>query len=241
MVDLDGNATVKAWFKPEATQSLIVDISIEVETHRNNPFEYLLDPWAVRLPLDYPGSLLQQLQPYLQGQQTIGNGALDPIAVQLGQEIAHQVEGYVTNFLATLNQKIYQSCSYLVRETGAPLPAGITWSQRRGSCRDLTVLFIETCRAVGLAARFVSGYQEGDLNSSERHLHAWAEVYLPGAGWRGYDPTQGLAVADRHIALSASPLPQYTAPITGAFTPSAIQSTMTYHLSIDRGTPPDLL
>jgi transglutaminase-like putative cysteine protease len=85
-----------------------------------------------------------------------------------------------------------------------------------GSCRDFTVLFMEACRAVGLAARFVSGYEEGDSTVLERDLHAWAEVYIPGGGWRGFDPTHGLAVADRHVALVASAFPQFTAPVTGS-------------------------
>jgi transglutaminase-like putative cysteine protease len=75
---------------------------------------------------------------------------------------------------------------------------------------------MEVCRAVGLAARFVSGYQEGDPEARERDLHAWAEVYLPGAGWRGYDPTHGLAVSDRHISLVAAAVPSYAAPVSGA-------------------------
>lgn len=90
---------------------------------------------------------------------------------------------------------------------------------------------METCRAVGLAARFVSGYQEGDPNAAERHLHAWAEVYLPGAGWRGYDPTHGLAVADGHIALVASALPKSAAPVTGGVRGRA-RSELSYKLSI---------
>lgn len=78
---------------------------------------------------------------------------------------------------------------------------------------------MEICRAIGLATRFVSGYQEGDLDQEKRDLHAWAEVYLPGAGWRAYDPTHGLAVADRHVALAASALPSYAAAVSGSITP----------------------
>jgi transglutaminase-like putative cysteine protease len=78
---------------------------------------------------------------------------------------------------------------------------------------------MEACRAVGLATRFVSGYQEGDLSTDDWELHAWAEVYLPGGGWRGYDPTHGLVVSDRHIALVASANSLYTAPVVGEITP----------------------
>ena len=74
---------------------------------------------------------------------------------------------------------------------------------------------MEVCRAVGIAARFVSGYREGDAERLSRDLHAWVEVYLPGAGWRGYDPTLGLVISDRHIPLAASAIPQYAAAVEG--------------------------
>jgi transglutaminase-like putative cysteine protease len=92
---------------------------------------------------------------------------------------------------------------------------------------------MDACRSVGLAARFVSGYQQGapDL---EHDLHAWAEVYLPWAGWRGYDPTQGLAVADQHIALAASARPEQAAPIVGSFRGAAATATLTASISIAR-------
>jgi transglutaminase-like putative cysteine protease len=233
IVDLEGNAMIKIWFQPELTQSLVVQVLSQVETHQTNPFNYLLEPWATRLPIDYPASLLMQLQPYLGGQYPGYTATVDPVAIALAQEILQQVEGNTTAFLAELNQTLYTNCKYMVRETGDPLPPGTTWLNRAGSCRDLTVLFIETCRAIGLAARFVSGYQEGDLDSDERHLHAWAEVYLPGAGWRGFDPTHGLAVSDRHIALVASASHRYAAPIAGAFSQAGgAQTEMSYQLVI---------
>lgn len=233
VLDLEGNDTIKIWFKSEVTEKLTVQIVSQVETHCTNPFDYLLEPWAIHFPFDYPASLLVQLQPYLTGHQVGYSGTIDPIAIQLAQEIAHQVHGNVALFLSELNQRIYKHCKYSIRETGDPLPPGITWTQKVGSCRDVTVLFIEVCRAAGLAARFVSGYQEGDLDGSDFHLHAWAEVYLPGAGWRGFDPTHGLAVADRHIALVASAFSRHAAPIAGSFNRSSgAQSTMTYQLLI---------
>ena len=96
---------------------------------------------------------------------------------------------------------------------------------------------MEVVRAVGIAARFVSGYQEGDADMSGRDLHAWVEVYLPGAGWRGYDPTLGLVVSDRHIPLAASAIPEYAAPISGASVPveygQKIASTLNAQISIN--------
>ena len=213
-LDVDGNSFTQLWFTA-ATEQLRLEISTQVETCNTNPFNYLLEPWTMKLPLDYPSSLLAQLKPYLSPYSVVG----DSVALELAQEIAQEVNGDTVAFLSTLNQRVYESCEYITRETGEAWQAGVTWRRKQGSCRDLAVLFMETCRAIGLAARFVSGYQEGDLDQAQRDLHAWAEVYLPGAGWQGYDPTHGLAVADRHVVLAASPLPSYTAAVSGNITP----------------------
>ena len=212
--DLDGNSVQKIWFTAP-TEQFILEIDSEIETHIDNPFNFLLEPWALKLPMDYPTSLFHQLQPYLRPYSAIP----DAIALALAQDILHQEKQDTLAFLNALNQHIYQSCSYVVRETGDPWEAGITWRNKTGSCRDLTVLWMEACRAVGLATRFVSGYQEGDLSTDDWELHAWAEVYLPGGGWRGYDPTHGLVVSDRHIALVASANPLYKAPVVGEIVP----------------------
>jgi transglutaminase-like putative cysteine protease len=213
VTDLEGSPGIGVWFAAEPTSHLMIKTVAEVETFRHNPFDYLAEPWASSLPIDYPASVATLLRPYLQH-------SLYPVAspaiVDLAQEIVHEVDGNVGFFLTTLTQRIYETCRYIVRPTGAPLPPGITWAKQQGSCRDFTVLFMEACRAVGLAARFVSGYEEGDSTVLERDLHAWAEVYIPGGGWRGFDPTHGLAVADRHVAVVASAFPQFAAPVTGS-------------------------
>ncbi len=229
VLDLEGNAAVQLWFE-QPTESLRLQVSSQVETHRTNPFDYLLETWALTLPIDYPGSLLTQLQPYLT--EPLGFGVTDPLVFQLAQEICHQVAGQTLAWLGSLNQHIYQTCQQQFRETGDPLPAGVTLAQKAGSCRDLAVLFTAACRCLGLAARFVSGYQAAAPDQTEQHLHAWAEVYLPGAGWRGYDPTQGLAVTDRHIALAASALPRNATPVFGTLSGREVQSTMQYDLCV---------
>ncbi|MDB9314263.1 transglutaminase family protein [Spirulina sp. CS-785/01] len=218
--DLDGNYLIKIWFKT-LTESLECVVKTEVETRQENPFNYLLniESWAKQFPFDYPSSLQQQLQPYLRPYQTV----FDPDIITLAQEIAQNVGHDPKQFLNDLNQHIYSQCNYIFRETGQPQSAGITWQQKEGSCRDLAVLFMEVCRVMGLASRFVSGYQEGDPDMQEWDLHAWAEIYLPGAGWRGYDPSQGLIVSDRHIALVASAIPTYTAPIAGDYIPATVE------------------
>jgi len=239
-IDLDGNAELRLWFAEEAIATLTITTTSAVETFRTNPFDYLVEPWAAQLPINYPTSLLTQLRPYLSGQFLPFASSVDPVAVQLAQAVWQDTNNTVS-FLTALNQRIHESCKYTIRETGEPFPAGITWTQKAGSCRDLAVLFAETCRAIGLAARFVSGYQSDEpkdesketAKPQEHHLHAWAEVYLPGAGWRGYDPTQGLAVADHHIALVAHPSPRQTTPIVGSIKHGVgTKSEIQYHLSI---------
>ncbi|AFZ34507.1 transglutaminase domain protein [Stanieria cyanosphaera PCC 7437] len=210
LIDLDGNNVSKVWFNTPTNQ-LNLQILAQVETWQTNPFNYLLQPWTTTLPLDYPSSLYTQLKSYLKPYSFL----LDTVIVELAEEIIQEVNANTVAFLSKLNQCIYENCQYITRETGEPWQAGITWRRKQGSCRDFAILFMEVCRAVGLAARFVSGYQEGDPEQQERDLHAWAEVYLPGAGWRGYDPTHGLAVSDRNIALAASAIPSYTAPVSG--------------------------
>jgi transglutaminase-like putative cysteine protease len=233
-VDLDGNTTTHLWFPPQkARASLEFQAISEVETFRTNPFDFLLERWAANLPIDYSSSLLKQLRPYLAGHTQDFPYTADPVANQLAHDVSIAVGSNTVSFLTELNQRINQHCKYIVRDVGEAMPASVTWTQKVGSCRDFAMLFIEACRAVGLAARFVSGYQQSDADTDELHLHAWAEVYLPGAGWRGYDPTNAIAVADHHIALVASPFPQLTKPVTGALkTNMQAHSEMHYRLAI---------
>ncbi|XGB43171.1 MAG: transglutaminase family protein [Nodosilinea sp. LVE1205-7] len=179
LVETDGNQTMRLWFAPAPTRCLTVEVQSEVITNRANPFDYLAEPWAVHLPIDYPIALATSLKPYLQAADKL---ALAPLIIDLAEDILHAVEGNVGFFLTTLNQRIYETCQYRARTTGPPWPPGITWGKKAGSCRDFTVLFMAVCRAVGLAARFVSGYEEGDSRIPDRDLHAWAEVYIPGGG-----------------------------------------------------------
>ena len=129
-------------------------------------------------------------------------------------------------FLGLITHRIHETCEAVVRHHDDPWPASVTLAERRGACRDLAVLLTTACRAVGLAARFVSGYQAGDPEQTERELHAWAEVYLPGAGWRGYDPMRGTAVSDQHVALAAGLTPRAAAPTSGTFRGTGATSTL---------------
>ena len=231
ITDTDGNSTVGLWFAPNPVDQLRIVSTAEVDTFRPNPFDYLAEPWAATLPIDYPSTLKAVLAPCLAQADT---PVLSPNVVDLAQTIAHRVDGNVGLFLTALVAQIYETCDYTTRPTGYAWPAGVTWAKKLGSCRDFTVVFMEACRAMGLAARFVSGYEEGDRTIPERDLHAWAEVYVPGGGWRGFDPTHGLAVSDRHIALVASPFPAQTLPVSGTTQEgSRVGSTLTTEISVD--------
>ncbi|GAB4356601.1 MAG: transglutaminase family protein [Cyanophyceae cyanobacterium] len=226
LVDLHGNGVLQLWFDDRATETLSVRTEATVGTDRPNPFNFLLDPWATRLPIDYPSSQRRALEPYLAGDRP------DPIATQLAWELGDRADYQPLAFLGLLNQHIYRHCTYEIRETGDARPAGFTWQQRRGSCRDFAVLFMEVCRAIGLGARFVSGYEAGDPEHPHKYLHAWVEVYLPGGGWRGYDPTQGLAVGDGYIPVAAAPEASQTAPFPGIFQGRNITADLTSSLEI---------
>jgi transglutaminase-like putative cysteine protease len=228
IIDLDGNPCIRIWFKQE-TDRLTVEINSDVETFKTNPFDFIYEPWALQMPLDYPSSLSKQLQPYLTPYHT----APDPISLQLAQEILHEVDSKTSDFLFTLTDRIYKNCEQIVRHSEDIWSPTITWSKKQGTCRDFVVLFMDVCRSVGLAARFVSGYQEGDPDTEEFDLHAWVEVYLPGGGWRSYDPTHGLLVSDRHVTLVSSAIPSYTAPIVGSVTP-VTSSNMDAQIKIER-------
>ncbi|MEB3267678.1 MAG: transglutaminase family protein [Leptolyngbya sp.] len=234
-LDAAGNSGLGVWFDNGPTHHLIIKTSVEVETHRSNPFDYFTPAWGTTLPVDYPSSLAQALAPYLQSALM---PAIAPNVVALAQHTLHAVNNNLSYFLTTLTQQIYDECAYGVRPQGDPLPAGVTWETKQGSCRDFTVLFMEACRAVGLAARFVSGYQEGDPDHPSNELHAWAEVYVPGGGWRGFDPTYGLAVSDRHIPLAAAAHPRQAAPVTGSLREGTpVCSTLTTHIAIEHLDP----
>ena len=217
-LDLEGNCVTQAWFEG-LTGSLRVATRSEVATLRENPFDYILgDPTVDRLPVKYAEDLRPSLVPYC------SRDTSETRVADFAQAVADEVDRQPLPFLASLNCRICEMCEVTIREEGDPQAPGTTLKDQRGACRDLAVLFIDACRAVGLGARFVSGYQEGGPGQERRYLHAWAEVYLPGGGWRGYDPTLGLAVADRHVALAAAVRPGLAAAITGTFRGTGVSS-----------------
>jgi transglutaminase-like putative cysteine protease len=228
-LDVDGNLITLAWFN-ELHDRMSLRASVEVETLRENPYDFLVTPGNQRLPIGYQPWEIALLGPAL-------NRTAVPIHVDPARELAEQLReasrGEVIPFLSRLTETISHRFKVVHREEGAPWPPVTTIEQRRGACRDLAVLWIDICRSVGLAARFVSGYHDGDGDRQKHFLHAWAEVYLPGAGWRGFDPTNGLAVADRHVAVAASALPQYASPVTATYRGSNVEAELFADVQIE--------
>jgi transglutaminase-like putative cysteine protease len=230
-LDCEGNVVTEVWFG-NLTKAFEVTVDFNVETLRRDPFDYLLPPTAEKLPIQYPVETIPSLVPYLERVST------DDSVAKFARFVTQEARGDTLPFLFALTQQIHEVCRTVTRDEGDPFSPTVTLANREGSCRDLTVLFMEACRIQGIASRFVSGYQEGVSGLSERELHAWAEVYVPGGGWRAYDPTLGLAVSDRHIAVAASRISQGAAPITGSFRGTDIKTQMNSHINLNAVTSP---
>lgn len=227
IVDVAGNDSICAWFSGRHGHLNITTKSV-VDTLRVNPYDFIVtEPGVTKIPAFYPKYYLPALRSFM-ARNTEPEGQIDKFAFTVFEESGPDTLA----FLAALNTRIYGGFEQVIRHEGPPYPAEVTLGFGRGACRDLTMLFIEACRSVGLAARFVSGYREAELMSGERQLHAWAEVYLPGGGWRGYDPSSGLAVADSHVAVAAGVIPEEAAPVTGSYRGSGARSIIDFDIDI---------
>jgi transglutaminase-like putative cysteine protease len=223
--DLDGNLVLRAWFEG-LTEHLKIHSALEVETLCFDPFQYLLAPEAAVLPIRLDAIEQSLAATYSKP------GTMSPKIAELADELQRQTGKQTTRFLSVLSAHLHDAIKFTVRPTGDPWPPEKTLADRTGSCRDIAVLFCEVCRAAGLPSRFVSGYAVDPDHAGCHHLHAWSEVYLPGAGWRGFDPTLGLAVADRHVSLAAARLPALAAPTSGVYRGTGVTSELTAHVEI---------
>jgi transglutaminase-like putative cysteine protease len=213
-LDQDGNLALKAWFDAPATELNVLS-RFTVELLRENPFDYLLTGVSLSLPLWYVEPLAAALAPYRN---------VAPVAEsvkQFAQTIAAGARHNSLSFLTALNLRIFQMCRHVTRPDGPPFASDLTLSVMEGSCRDLAILFCDACRVMGVAARFVSGYELAAAGQPDSYMHAWAEVYLPCAGWRGYDPSRGLAVSNGHVAVAAGFDHDLASPISGLFSGGA--------------------
>jgi uncharacterized protein (DUF2126 family) len=218
--DPQGNYLARLVF-PEKTRELRVEVDLVAEMAVFNPFDFFLEPYAERIPFAYTEGEQRELAPYL-----VKLAATPKFAEYLaGIDRAPTAS---VDFLVALNQRLSGDIRYLIRlEPGVQTPEQ-SLEKASGSCRDSAWLLVQLLRHLGLAARFVSGYLiqltadvkalDGPSGTDQdfTDLHAWCEVYLPGAGWIGLDPTSGLFAGEGHIPLACSPEPSSAAPISGA-------------------------
>lgn len=211
-----------------ATRELRIEVEMEVEPVRINPCDFLPDPSATGLPIGYAPSERAALGSYL-------GGEVHPMVAALGEHPGSTSGRRTLDFLHALNTHAHGYYRGGIREQGGPQAPEQTIALGHGVCRDLAVLFVSCCRHAGIAARFVSGYQQGDLSRERRHLHAWPEVYLPGGGWRGYDPTHNLAVGAQHVAIAAAADPSEANPVVGSYAAEGpVPSTLEARVEIRR-------
>ena len=196
------------------TDSLSIKAISEVETLKH---PCILDGVKERdLTLPFCRSIINRdLQGALEG--WMPNGQHDPSAVELAQEALAGSSNNALSFTFQLIEIIQDRVKYTKRHTGPAWPASRTLRERVGSCRDLAMLMVESCRSVGIPSRFVSGYHFEDPLPKEFELHAWAELYIPGAGWRGFDPSGKGLIDERYLTLVSSSKSNLTAVITGNF------------------------
>jgi transglutaminase-like putative cysteine protease len=212
--DAYDNSVAVATFASPTSQLAIVSECI-VQQFDERPLDFVVADFAVNYPFNYDAESAEVLQPYLHSPPQGDNAALADWLHQHWQP-GEPVQTY--GLLARLCSVIHESLTYQVREQpGVQTPAE-TLTRGTGSCRDFANLFMDAARSLGLAARFVSGYLNAPPeDGSSGSTHAWAEVYLPGAGWKGFDPTTGEIAGSRHIAVAVARLPEVVSPVTGAF------------------------
>lgn len=216
-------ARVDFW---EPMQAMSIDVDIIARLEPINPFDFFLDTYAISFPFAYEPQLKKDLAPYLDVTEQGLHWE------QWMQTIDQSKQGTI-DFLIMLNKRIFQDIAYTTRmEPGVQTPEE-TLDLAIGSCRDSGWLLVQTLRQFGLAARFVSGYLAqvvpkgpSELKENSLALHAWAEVYVPGAGWIGLDPTSGMLATEGHIALACTSEPTGAAPVTG--TSDVNETTLSY-------------
>ena len=215
-----GNYLARLVF-PEKTNELKIEVEIVADMTVINPFDFFIEESAEKIPFTYEAQLRRELTPYF---EVTDDG---PLLAEWLQQVDREPTSTV-DFLVKLNQQVRETVNYSVRLEPGVQSCEETLQKKIGSCRDSGWLLVQILRHMGLAARFVSGYLV-QLTADEKSLdgpsgpeadftdlHAWAEVYIPGAGWVGLDPTSGLFAGEGHIPLACTPHYSSAAPVTGA-------------------------
>ena len=208
---------------PKKTSEFSVEVDLVADLSPLNPFDFLLDPAVENYPFQYPPEVARDLYPYL---------LVDPPGALLRDfvESCRNQQTSTVDFLLLINHKVRDDISYVTRLEQGIQTSEETLQMRSGSCRDSAWMLVECLRNLGIAARFVSGYLiqlaepnneqntvESGPQSDSADLHAWAEAFLPGAGWIGLDPTNGIFCNDNFIPAAVGLRPADITPISGSF------------------------
>lgn len=218
---LDNSVAVVSF--PAPSDRLRIASTVVIQHYEDNPFDFLLDDYAFIHPFGYAEEdgieLAPFLQPVYQADQEAVQRWLDGLGLQ------RPVQTFT--LLDRMNREIAGRFEYRIREEQGVQPPARTLSYNSGSCRDFAALFMEACRHLGLASRFVSGYLfTFDTDAGNASTHAWAEVYLPGAGWKGFDPTSGEVTGNRHIAVAVARHPEAVPPVAGSYLGPRVQGPL---------------
>jgi transglutaminase-like putative cysteine protease len=218
----------------EPVQELFIKVEFEADLTVINPVDFFLDEHAQFFPFEYKAQQKKDLCPYL---EVVDQG---PEIMQWLNKVNRSPQGII-EFLVMINQMVYQDVNYVIRMQPGVQTSEETLGTASGSCRDSAWLLVQILRHLGFAARFASGYlvqlaDQPESTTPEQTdsvaLHAWAEVYIPGAGWIGLDPTSGLLAAEGHLPLACTPNPESAAPISG--TSEISKHTFNYNSAVVR-------
>lgn len=218
--DVFNNVVLVANFGLQEARALTFDCRMRVQNEEQNPFDFVMDMDALYYPFEYSAADRFALQPAIDAQVAES----DTVAAWLGAELPMSADRTETvAYLSALNQLVCNRIGYIRRDDEGVQSPDDTLRKRSGSCRDMALLFIAAVRHLGMAARFVSGYlydppEDADgFNRAVGSMHAWAEVYLPGAGWKGFDPTNGILANGFFVPCAVSLFPDTVNPIQGRF------------------------
>jgi transglutaminase-like putative cysteine protease len=221
----------------EKTTEFLIDVDLRAELKAINPFDFFVEPDAATWPFSFTPELREEVAPFLAA-ETAG-----PRLQEFIESLPREPQGTI-DFLVALNRRLAGMIRYVIRDEPGVQSAEETLGAGVGSCRDSAWLLAQVLRRIGLPARFVSGYliqlrtesqpNEGAtaVRRDGAELHAWTEVYLPGAGWIGLDPTSGLLCAEGHLPLAAAPHFRSVAPISGTVEPCEV--AFSYDISVKR-------
>jgi len=212
--DIEGNSVAIATFDLPANQ-LVVESEVIIQQYNEDPLDFMVADDAIEYPFSYPSDDKILLSPYMVfSENQTKNRLTEWMAKQWQPD--ERIQTYT--LLHRICTNIHQTLSYQLREATGVQTAEQTLSSGTGSCRDFAVLFMAAARYLGIASRFVSGYLHAPPSATNLGAtHAWAEVYLPGAGWKGFDPTIGKIAGTDHFAVAVARLPESVPPIAGSF------------------------